>query len=243
MSEVQVRQMLLRECCVSGIGGTRVTLCRFEIARSDDEASFTSPGERLYFLLDAHGSLSVRAAGACWKYQLAPNMVVWMPQALEHAFHSVGDAPLRGIMFEATLDALTPTSAVRQDTPPIVAHLYEFPQRSMVTFLTRTVFRNAHPERGVLSLSEVQTVLPGGHVPLHTHEARIEMCYVLCGSGILTRQDEMQAVCAGEAVLIPSNVAHSMANENEEVLEYGIAQFVDDEGSSPGPAMRKEGRP
>jgi mannose-6-phosphate isomerase-like protein (cupin superfamily) len=69
------------------------------------------------------------------------------------------------------------------------------------------------------------------------------MCYVLCGSGILTRQDEMQAVCAGEAVLIPSNVAHSMANENEEVLEYGIAQFVDDEGSSPGPAMRKEGRP
>jgi len=218
--------LVLENYDVSDVGCAEVRLDRFSIEQWNSTAVLASEVERLYLLMDARGTLCVNGAGACWRHRVQSNTGIWIPAGVKHELCNTGDALLRGIVFSAAINPFQYSSERCVSPQTKVIQLSAQEERNMVTFLTRTLVSGEDVTARVLLLSEVQTVLPGGYVPKHIHQARSEICYILGGIGVLTQNEQEFRLQAGEAAFIPSGTAHSMRNEEEYVLEYAVAQFV-----------------
>jgi mannose-6-phosphate isomerase-like protein (cupin superfamily) len=81
------------------------------------------------------------------------------------------------------------------------------------------------------SLAE-ETLPPGRSVTPHHHEALEEIYYILRGSGVMTIGDESREVGAGDAICIPKNNRHTLANTGSEemkiLLVCGPAFYFED---------------
>lgn len=218
------------ECLIENGGAARIRLERFSIEQQGQKTWKRVEEESLYFLLDARGTFTAAAVGASWRYEIRPNTAIWAPGGLEHTLRNSGDACLRAIVFVIGQVESKMKRKHKRETRggPIVLNLYTIPQRNMVSFLTRTLLVGADVEAKALLLSEYQTVLPGGWVPGHVHATRDEVCYVCSGRGTFHLEEGKKVVSAGEVVTIRPGAYHSMANEDEEVLEYVIAQSSSD---------------
>lgn len=205
-------------------GAGRIRLERFWIAPGDQKTWRREGEESLYFLLDARGSLAINALGAQWKHDIRPDLVLWVPGGLEHTFKNSGDAPLRGIVFSSRIAEIAPDRGKKQVGGPMIWDLQAIQQKIMVSFLSRPILSSANMRTKAFHLSEYQIILPGGHVPDHTHESRDEVGYLCKGSGYLSFKKNRRVVSAGEAFHIPAGAQHSMSNEGEEVVEYLIVQ-------------------
>jgi len=69
------------------------------------------------------------------------------------------------------------------------------------------------------SLAEA-TLRPGQATRPHRHLMTEEIYYVLGGEGLMTMDTDRQAVCSGDAVLIPPGAWHSIANTGERDLVF-----------------------
>lgn len=82
------------------------------------------------------------------------------------------------------------------------------------------------------SLAE-ERLQPGQAVAPHFHRETDEIYYVLEGQGVMTIGDESQDVSSGDAIQIPLNTVHSLANTGSVpmriVLVCGPAFSRDDE--------------
>jgi len=209
-----------------GMEAVRVRLDRFAFPTCNETHWLTTGEELLYIFLDARGAMSVEGSGAQWQYHVGTPTAVWVPAGLNHGFRNTGDAPARGVVVSASRQDRLSEDAGEIDSSPAIVPLADLPRRCMVSFLTRTVLsHDAAP--GLLRLSEIQTILPGGSVPEHAHAARNEVCYVLCGAGLLLLNDDKQEITAGQGTFIPPGGRHCIINRTDQVLEYVIAQFGD----------------
>ena len=221
-SEEQTRPAI--GCLIRQSKDGRTRLERFSIERGGQKTWTRPQKERFYFLLDARGAFTVGALGARWQFETRSDTAIWVPAGLEHTLKNSGDAPSRGIVFCGTLGEGETKGEKEVPESPTVLDLHSVPQRNMVSFLSRTLHTGGGVARRAFLLSEYQTVLPGGWVPKHVHESREEICYVCKGVGKLHAGRETKTVSAGEAVRIPPGFWHSMANENEDILEYILVQ-------------------
>jgi len=202
----------------------QATLDRLWLGRREETSVASDGQERLYIFLDARGALSVLSLGAHWQYRLRSNAVAFLPARVGHRITNSGDAPLRAIVFTVHVAALELGGELHEG--PILSNLNDIVKRDMVSFITQTLLVAREAGARTLALSEHQTVLPGGSVPKHVHEAREELCYLSSGRGTLLLGDSEHVLEAGEAVRIPPGTPHSMLNKGDAVLEYIIAQSL-----------------
>ena len=202
----------------------QVTLDRLWLWPREETSVASDRQERLYVFLDARGVLSVLSLGAHWQYRLRSNTVAFLPARVGHKIANSGDAPLRAIVFTVRVAALERGGELHEG--PILSSLNDIVQRNMVSFITQTLLVAKEAGAKALALSEHQTVLPGGSVPKHVHEAREELCYLCSGRGTLFLSDSEHVLQAGEAARIPPGTPHSMLNKGDAVLEYVIAQSL-----------------
>lgn len=86
------------------------------------------------------------------------------------------------------------------------------------------------------------TVLPGKRLSLQSHHCRDEHWYIVQGRGTVTLNDQVVQLVVGNAVDIPKESRHRIANQGEEPLvfieiqrgdyfgEDDIERFADDYG-------------
>lgn len=71
----------------------------------------------------------------------------------------------------------------------------------------------------------------------HVHEGYDEVYYVLSGTGTITLGDETRPLRPGTVAVIPAGVAHSLAADDGETLEFVIfgtpPMAIDDERARP----------
>lgn len=204
-----------------------IRLDRFTLPARDEIYWLTSEEELLWIFLSGRGSLCVEGAHTHWQYHVESPMAVWVPPRLDHGFRNTSDGEARGVVVATLSMDSGLIDAGRKESSPVIISLADLPQRCMVSFVTRTIL-SSEKISGRLQLSELQTVLPGGSVPEHVHVDRAEVCYVLCGAGLLRLDDHEQEVRAGHGMFIPPGERHCVINRGEQVLEYVIAQFGDD---------------
>jgi len=241
MSEREQR-LLDRVSDVPGEGPIRVLLDRISGPGPQSTEWLTSNEEGLYILQEAKGSLMLEGAGAEWKHFIRAPTAVWIASGFRAAFVNTADTPPRGIRFSAVAQGLDPTNRLTESEGSRIAELSELPQRCMVSFLTRTVFSRSGSD-GLLRLSEIQTILPGGSVPAHRHPDRCEACFVLCGTGVFSIDGDEREVRAGEAGFVSPGETHGVLNRSDEVLEYIIAQFGAAAAAAATAIAREKGKP
>lgn len=227
---------------VPGAGPLRVRLDRIDALEPMLMEWPASDEERLYILQDARGSLMLEGAGAEWKYFIGAPTAVWIAAGVRSAFVNTGDAPARGVRFGVVPQSSAPSDASKNPHNSFVVDLGSLAQRCMVSFLTRTVCSRDGSD-GLLRLSEIQTILPGGSVPAHGHPDRCEACYVLCAAAVFSLDGSERTVSAGEGVFIPSGGLHGVCNRSDEVLEYVIAQFGVSDAVTRTGAESEKGKP
>ncbi len=220
------REHQLLDCTaeVPGARPLRIRLDRINGPEPGCTGPLATEEESLYILQDARGSLMLEGAGAEWKYFICAPTAVWITAGVRSAFVNTGDARVRGVRFGVAPQSPAPSGASKNPHNSLVLDLGSLAQRCMVSFLTRTVCA-PDGSHGLLRLSEIQTILPGGSVPAHVHPDRSEACYVLCGTAEFSLAGSERNVGAGEALFIPPSGLHSVRNRSDEVLEYVIAQF------------------
>ncbi len=217
-------QKVLIEPLLGGGDEGQATLDRLWLWPREETSVASDRQERLYVFLDARGAFSVLSLGAHWQYRLRSNSVVSVPAHVGHRITNSGDAPLRAILFAVPIQ--TEESAGDLHAGPVVSSLHDIVERNMVTFTTQTLLVAGPARAEGLALSEYQTVLPGGSVPRHVHEAREELCYLCSGTGTLSLGDSKHVLHGGEAARISPGTPHSMVNRGDGVLEYIIAQSL-----------------
>ena len=220
------RERHLLDCAaeVPGERPLRIRLDRIDGPEAGCTEPLSTEEESLYILQDARGSLMLEGAGAEWKYFIGAPTAVWIAAGIRSAFVNTGDARVRGVRFGVAPQSSAASGASKNPHNSFVVDLGSLAQRCMVSFLTRTVCV-PNGSHGLLRLSEIQTILPGGSVPAHGHLDRSEACYVLCGTAVFSLAGSERNVSAGEALFIPPSGLHSVQNRSDEVLEYVIAQF------------------
>lgn len=81
------------------------------------------------------------------------------------------------------------------------------------------------------SLAE-ETLPVGAAVTPHRHQVLEEIYYILEGSGVMTIGDEQRPVVAGDAIYIPKNNRHTLANTGDRpmklLLVCGPAFYFED---------------
>jgi quercetin dioxygenase-like cupin family protein len=73
-------------------------------------------------------------------------------------------------------------------------------------------------DNAAASISRVQ-VPPGGVIGWHHHAGQVETVYVLAGEGVLTLGDQEAPFYAGQIVAIPSELEHTVRNDEAETVE------------------------
>ncbi|MFC2108057.1 cupin domain-containing protein [Candidatus Bipolaricaulota bacterium] len=220
------RERQLLDCAaeVPGERPLRIRLDRIDGPEPGRTRPLSTEGESLYILQDARGSLMLEGAGAEWKYFIGAPTAVWIAAGVRSEFVNTGDARVRGVRFGVVPQNSASADASKNPHSSFIVDLGSLAQRCMVSFLTRTVCA-PDGSHGLLRLSEIQTILPGGSVPAHGHPDRSEACYVLCGTAVFSLAGSERSLSAGEALFIPPSGLHSVRNRSDEVLEYVIAQF------------------
>jgi mannose-6-phosphate isomerase-like protein (cupin superfamily) len=87
---------------------------------------------------------------------------------------------------------------------------------------------------GITQCSLAEEVLPPGRaVTPHLHHELEEIYYILEGSGVMTVGDEQCEVADGDAIFVPRNQRHSLANTGDQPIRLlvacGPAFFYEDE--------------
>lgn len=204
-------------------GILRMQVDRLELPAWGRTPRLSSPAERALILRETQGAVLLEGASTQWETAVDGLAVSWIPPGCVHAFRSTCDVPTRGLL--VSVGGMTSKDDDPRLRPgPEVVEPGRIAARCMVTFLTRTLMKK-DPPSAHLRLCEMQTLLPGGYVPQHAHDGRCEICYVLCGRGIMHLGDDDAPLEAGQIALIPPGMTHRATNPAKDVLQYVILQF------------------
>jgi mannose-6-phosphate isomerase-like protein (cupin superfamily) len=208
-----------------GPGGTdRLEVTRYTLAPGAvQEVGF--PGEESFCCVIAgEGSLVQRQVGADWHLPLYSLTAVWMPPGFSCRMKNVGATPFTYVRFSVTLNECEARAEKDRPSAFVTFPITAIHADNVANFLSRVAFEGAPHNSKAFSLSEFETVLTGGSVPTHVHEAKEEIYYIIRGEGVATINGKRGVVKAGQIVHVPVRAQHGMKNESDDLLEYVLGQ-------------------
>ncbi len=215
------------ECSVRPSRRMKVTRIILDGYRSEIRPN-NRDSERFYYVIDGRGTLAQRIGNevgdAEWKMGIEGGTAIWMPPGVQHGLVNLGDGPLRLVEYSVTLDAGELKAERESPTSPRIVQVLRVAPDNAVTFLSRVAFEAARLGAKAFTLSEFETLHPGGSVICHAHSDSEEIYYIVRGTGTSTVNGTRTKYKAGQCVYIGPGQSHQMNNEGEEVLEYILGQ-------------------
>ena len=225
-------------------GSKRTAIDEVEISAQTHLPLQDFPEERLYYVLDGRGIMSIyKESPKGDVYELRQDVSVYMTPGIKHEIVNIGHTPLRYVIFlvkggiapeeELSWSAVT-QRGVTVDKPMIGAGVA----------VTKVFDEGSNPsqEEGLhlrirdiwlrrpqkFSNAEVLTVAPGRSTRLHTHHDTGETCYILYGEGHFVWNDKEIPFKAGSSISYPVGVSRKVENTGKYPMSYiCISSLID----------------
>lgn len=214
--------------------GGNVQIEDFLISPGDKLALAGYPEERLYFVQEGHGALSVYGEiGKGDMYILRPDIALYFTPGLLHEIVNTGNDPIRLILFRVT-GGLVPAGAMEG-----VQKWTSIGQSAEVGcgFWYTDIFNlqeNETAREGLdlqlwgigtrraqeLEFAELLTEAPGGAIRLHAHGNTHEHYYIIQGQGTIYIGNQVIPVKAGSVATVPVNEVHHLENTGSTPLMW-----------------------
>ncbi|MFC1555926.1 cupin domain-containing protein [candidate division KSB1 bacterium] len=218
-------------------GSKRTAIDEVEFAVGEKLPLDGHPEERLYYILDGRGIMSIYEDFPDGDvYELRQDVAIYMTPGMKHEIFNTGNAPLRYVIFKVK-GGLAPEgeglswTAVTQEGDAIdktmvgagQATTYVFDEGLNPSFAEGLHLRIRHillrrPQK--FSNAEVLTIAPGRSTRLHTHYDTGETCYILVGEGNFIWDDKEIPCKAGSAISYPVGVQRQVQNTGDYPLSY-----------------------
>lgn len=184
------------------------------------------PEERLYFVKEGHGALSVYGEiGKGDMYILRPDIALYFTPGLLHEMTNTGDGSIHLILFRVT-GGLVPAGAMEgvQKWTSIgqsdnvgcgfwytdIFNLQENETAREGLYLQLWGIGTRRAQK--LEFAELLTEAPNGAIRLHAHGNTNEHYYIIQGQGIIYIGDQRIPVNAGSVATVPVNEVHYLEN-------------------------------
>ncbi len=228
----QTKQLLTYE----DSGSKRMAVDEVELAKDGCLPTQDFPEERLYYVLDGRGIISIYEGFPEGDvYELRQDMAVYMTPEIEHEIFNTGNASLRFVIFKVK-GGIAPQgglswSAVTQrgvtvDKPIVgsgvaVTHVFDEgknpSKQEGFHLLIRDIWLR-RPQK--FANAEVVTIMPGRSTRLHTHHDTAETCYILVGKGKFIWDDKEIPCKAGSCISYPIGVQRKLVNTGQYPMSY-----------------------
>lgn len=194
------------------------------------------PEERLYYILDGRGIMSIyEEAPKGDLYELRQDVSIYMTPEIKHEIINIGNTPLRYVIFLVkggiAPDGKLSWSAVSQRGVTV-----EKPMIGSGVAVTKVFDEGLNPskEEGLhlrirdiwlrrpqkFSNAEVLTVAPNRSTRLHTHYDTGETCYILYGDGNFVWNDKKIPFKAGSCISYPIGILRRVENTGKYPMSY-----------------------
>lgn len=192
------------------------------------------PEERLYYIQEGHGALSVYdKIGKGDMYIMRPDVALYFTPGLLYEIANTGNGPMRLILFRVS-GGLVPAGAMEGVqkwtsigestevgcgfwyTDIFNLHENETVREGLDLQLWGIGTRRAQK----LEFGELLTEAPGGSIRKHAHANSDEYYYVIQGQGTIYVGEETLQVRSGSTVCVPANVVHHLTNTGDTHLMW-----------------------
>jgi mannose-6-phosphate isomerase-like protein (cupin superfamily) len=194
------------------------TEAEIEIAAGNDE--------RIYFVLDGRGTISVRWLQGSWRYPVRADMAVRIP-FMTHHIQNRGDGVMRCLSVACRHERAI-------DDRYLFVDLVDMRQQSSVNSVygvERAIFSpDALQGSGSkLNLCVYDTLFPGGSTDFHVPTDHCEeTMYVVRGSASMTIGNEKSIVHPGDTGHVMPGTLHREENSGDEPFEYFVFESHSD---------------
>jgi len=202
------------------------------------------PEERLYYVLDGRGIISIYEESPKGDiYELRQDVSIYMTPGIKHEIINIGDRPLRFVIF-LVRGGIAPEGELSWSAVTQRGVTVEKPMIGSGVAVTKVFDEGLNPskEEGLhlqirdiwlrrpqkFANAEVLTVAPGRSTRLHTHHDSGETCYILYGEGNFVWNDKKIPFKAGSCVSYPIGVLRRVENTGRYPMSYiCISSFLD----------------
>lgn len=217
-------------------GSKKTAIEEVELAGATNLPLRGFPEERLYYVLDGRGIMSIYEESPKGDvYELRQDVSVYMTPGIKHEIVNIGHTPLRYVIFlvrggippegELSWSAVT-QRGVTVDEPMIgsgvaVTKVFDEgsnPSKEEGLHLRIRDIWLRRPQK--FSNAEVLTVAPGRSTRLHTHHDTGETCYILYGEGNFVWNDKAIPFKAGSCISYPIGVLRKVENTGKYPMSY-----------------------
>jgi len=225
-------------------GSKKTAIDEIEVPVGSHLALKGFPEERLYYVLDGRGIISIYEESPKGDiYELRQDVSVYMTPGIKHEIINIGDRPLYCVIFVVkggtAPEGELSWSAVNQRGVTV-----EKPKIGSGVAVTRVFDEGLNPskEEGLhlrirdiwlrrpqkFANAEVLTVAPGRSTRLHTHHDTGETCYILYGKGNFVWDDKKIPFKAGSCISYPIGVLRQVENSGKYPMSYiCISSFLE----------------
>lgn len=225
-------------------GSKRTAIDEVELSTGTNLPLQGFPEERLYYVLDGRGIMSIYEESPKGDvYELRQDVSVYMTPGIKHEIVNIGHTPLRYVIFlvkggiapegELSWSAVT-QRGVTVDKPMIgsgvaVTKVFDEgsnPSKEEGLHLRIRDIWLRRPQK--FSNAEVLTVAPGRSTRLHTHHDTGETCYILYGEGHFVWNDDEIPFKAGSCISYPVGISRKVENTGIYPMSYiCISSLID----------------
>lgn len=230
MNSKNPRVLLSFDCSSGG----NVQIEELLVAPGENLALAGYPEERLYFVQEGHGALSVYdEVGKGDMYILRPDIALYFTPGLLHEMVNTGNHPIRLILFRVTgglvpagsMEGVQKWTSIGQSAEVGCGFWYtdifnlqenETAREGLNLQLWGIGTRRAQK----LEFAELLTESPGGAIRPHSHGNTHEHYYIIQGQGTIYIGDQILPVKAGSVATVPVNEIHRLENTGNTPLMW-----------------------
>jgi mannose-6-phosphate isomerase-like protein (cupin superfamily) len=217
-------------------GSKRTAIDEVELPAGTHVSLQAFPEERLYYILDGRGIMSIYEESPRGDvYELRQDVSVYMTPGVKHEIINIGDRILRYVVF-LVKGGIAPKGELSWSAVTQRGVTVEKPMIGSGVAVTKVFDEGSNPskEEGLhlrirdiwlrrpqkFSNAEVLTVAPGRSTRLHTHHDTGETCYILYGKGNFVLDDKKIPFKAGSCISYPVSVLRKVENTSEYPMSY-----------------------
>jgi mannose-6-phosphate isomerase-like protein (cupin superfamily) len=202
------------------------------------------PEERLYYILDGRGIMSIyEEAPKGDVYELSQDVSIYMTPEIKHEIINIGDKPLRYVIF-LVKGGIAPEGGLSWSAVTQRGVTVDKPMIGSGVAVTKVFDEGLNPskEEGLhlrirdiwlrrpqkFSNAEVLTVAPGRSTRLHSHYDTGETCYILYGEGNFVWNEKKIPFKAGSCLSYPIGIMRKVENSGKYPMAYiCISSFLE----------------
>jgi mannose-6-phosphate isomerase-like protein (cupin superfamily) len=217
-------------------GSQRTAIDEVELAAGSHLPLQGFPEERLYYILDGRGVISIYEESPRGDiYELRQDVSVYMTPGIKHEILNIGDRPLVYVIF-LVKGGIAPEGELSWSAVSQRGVTVDKPKIGSGVAVTKVFDEGSNPskEEGLhlrirdiwlrrpqkFANAEVLTVAPGRSTRLHTHHDTGETCYILYGEGNFVWDDKKIPFKAGSSISYPVGVLRKVENTGSYPMSY-----------------------